>query len=62
MNYEAYAGYWFYGGVDAGETAGYFSSWGLLANAPEGEIHPKAMLKGHPNIPEIAFHPTMNQR
>ena len=34
MNYLPFAGYWFYGGTDAGETASFFASWGLLASAP----------------------------
>jgi hypothetical protein len=34
MNYLPFAGYWFYGGADAGETASFYCSWGLLDSAP----------------------------
>ena len=34
MNYLPFAGYWFYGGTSATETASYFASWGLLGSAP----------------------------
>ena len=34
MNYLPFCGYWFYGAADAEETASYFSSYGLLADAP----------------------------
>ena len=35
MNYQPYAGYWFYGTDDLGERAGFITSWGLLSNPPE---------------------------
>lgn len=34
MNYLPFAGYWFYGGANAQETASFYCSWGLLAIAP----------------------------
>lgn len=34
MNYLPFAGYWFYGGASASETASFYCSWGLLAVAP----------------------------
>lgn len=35
MNYRPYVGYWFYGGSGGTELANFFSSWGLLSDAPE---------------------------
>lgn len=39
MNYLPFCGYWFYGGQNAGETAAFYCSYGLLATAPAAVVH-----------------------
>jgi len=53
MNYLPYAGYWFYGGVSATETASFTCSWGLLSIAGS----PVSVVAYF--IPTIPYIPTM---
>jgi len=38
MNYLPFCGYWFYGGATSTETAAFFSSFGLLSEAPSSVL------------------------
>jgi len=53
LNYLPYAGYHFYGGASAAETASYACSWGLLGTAPA------AVAQIYYRIPTIPVHPIM---
>jgi len=58
MNYLPFCGYWFYGAANATEMISFYSSWGLLAIAPESAL---LTLGRIPNMPYHAFIPTMGE-
>ncbi len=38
MNYKPYVGWGFWGAVDSGQRANFYSSWGLLGDLPTKTI------------------------
>lgn len=56
MNYKPFAGFWCYGGVNASQRATFFSSWGLISQAPE-PIIPSVYTKIAPVVTEYIKSP-----